>query len=155
LKQAKFPSKSLTRISVCLKRVRGAAAVFKTGLHYQSFCDHSRNFAWVNSKFWRICIRNLSGNCLGVKQCVMQFPQRSITDFLAHASIRGEWVFCSGLFFPHTHTHTLYLATLAPTTTKVDFHGGRRYKKYYKEYKKEGNLGSPRTKKWYGTKNWA
>jgi hypothetical protein len=26
------------------------------GLHdYQSFCDHSRNFAWVNSKFWRIC----------------------------------------------------------------------------------------------------
>jgi hypothetical protein len=30
-------------------------------------------------------------------------------------------------------------ATLAPTTTKVDFHGGRPYKKYYKEYKKEGN----------------
>jgi hypothetical protein len=21
------------------------------GLQYQSFCDHSRNFAWVNSKF--------------------------------------------------------------------------------------------------------
>jgi hypothetical protein len=21
------------------------------GLDYQSFCDHSRNFAWVNSKF--------------------------------------------------------------------------------------------------------
>jgi hypothetical protein len=27
----------------------------KPGLHYQSFCDHSRNFASVNSKFWRIC----------------------------------------------------------------------------------------------------
>ena len=39
----------------------------------------------------------------------------------------------------HIHTYTLYLTTLAPTTTKVDFHGGRRYKKYYKEYKKEGN----------------
>jgi hypothetical protein len=39
----------------------------------------------------------------------------------------------------YIHTYTLYLATLAPTTTKVDFHGGRRYKKYYKEYKKEGN----------------
>ena len=25
------------------------------GLHYQSFCDHSRNFAEVNSAFWRIC----------------------------------------------------------------------------------------------------
>ena len=25
------------------------------GLHYQSFCDHSRNFAQVNSKFRRIC----------------------------------------------------------------------------------------------------
>ena len=23
----------------------------KTGLHYQSFCDHSRNFASVNSMF--------------------------------------------------------------------------------------------------------
>ena len=37
------------------------------------------------------------------------------------------------------YVYTLYLATLAPTTTKVDFHGGRPYKKYYKEYKKEGN----------------
>ena len=39
----------------------------------------------------------------------------------------------------YIHTYTLYLTTLAPTTTKVDFHGGRPYKKYYKEYKKEGN----------------
>ena len=23
----------------------------KSGLHYQSFCDYSRNFAYVNSKF--------------------------------------------------------------------------------------------------------
>jgi hypothetical protein len=27
----------------------------KTGLHYQSFCDHRRYFAKVNSKFWMIC----------------------------------------------------------------------------------------------------
>ena len=39
----------------------------------------------------------------------------------------------------YIYIYTLYLATLAPTTTKVGFHGGRRYKKYYKEYKKEGN----------------
>jgi hypothetical protein len=32
----------------------------KTGLHYQSFCDHSRNFAQINSKFWKICKK-----CLG------------------------------------------------------------------------------------------
>ena len=37
------------------------------------------------------------------------------------------------------YEHTSYLATLAPTTTKVDLHGGRPYKKYYKEFKKEGN----------------
>jgi hypothetical protein len=39
----------------------------------------------------------------------------------------------------HTYIHTLFSDALAPTTTKVDFHGGHRYKKYYKEYKKEGN----------------
>jgi hypothetical protein len=25
--------------------------ILKPGLHYQSFCDHSSNFAYVNSKF--------------------------------------------------------------------------------------------------------
>ena len=30
--------------------------VIKAGLHYyQSFCDHSRNFALVNSEIWTIC----------------------------------------------------------------------------------------------------
>lgn len=31
----------------------------KAGLHYQSFCDHSRNFGKVNSKFWKICKKSL------------------------------------------------------------------------------------------------
>jgi hypothetical protein len=30
----------------------------KTGLHYQSFCDHSRNFAWVILSFERF-VRNV------------------------------------------------------------------------------------------------
>jgi hypothetical protein len=29
----------------------------------------------------------------------------------------------------YIYIYTLYLTTLAPTTTKVDFHGGRPYKK--------------------------
>ena len=37
---------------VCFKGfVRNLLSVIKDGLHYQSFCDHSRNFAKVNSKF--------------------------------------------------------------------------------------------------------
>jgi hypothetical protein len=38
--------------------------------------------------------------------------------------------------------YTLYLTTVAPTTTKVDYHGGgggAQKKKSYREYKKEGN----------------
>ena len=33
-------------------------------LHYQSLCDHSRNFALVNSTFWRICKKCLSNTDL-------------------------------------------------------------------------------------------
>jgi hypothetical protein len=36
----------------------------KPSLHCQSFCDHSRNFALVNSTFWRIC-----------KKCSMELTQ--------------------------------------------------------------------------------
>jgi hypothetical protein len=32
----------------------------KAGLHWQSFCDHSRNFAKINSKPWKICEKCLS-----------------------------------------------------------------------------------------------
>ena len=31
----------------------------KAGLQYQSFCHHSRNFAWVNPKFSIICKKSL------------------------------------------------------------------------------------------------
>jgi hypothetical protein len=40
-------------------------------LHYQSFCDHSRNFAWVIG-----FVRNVSGNCLSVKSV----PQKFVTN---------------------------------------------------------------------------
>jgi hypothetical protein len=40
----------------------------KPGFHYQSFCDHSRNFAKVNSTFWRICKKYLRE--ISVKQWV-------------------------------------------------------------------------------------
>ena len=33
------------------KHYRAADGGQPPGLHYQSFCDHSRNFAQVNSKF--------------------------------------------------------------------------------------------------------
>ena len=33
---------------------------YYTGLRYQRFCDHSRNFALVNFEFWRICKKFLS-----------------------------------------------------------------------------------------------
>jgi hypothetical protein len=41
---------------------------FKSGLQYQSFCDHSRNSGKVNSKFWRIC-----------KKCLLVFNTESVT----------------------------------------------------------------------------
>jgi hypothetical protein len=47
----------------------------KTGLHSQSFCDYSRNFTKVNSKFWRICkkcLRELT-YCLTRSQCPENF----------------------------------------------------------------------------------
>jgi hypothetical protein len=50
----------------------------KPGLHYQSFCDHRRYFAKVNSKFWRICkkvLRKLS-HCLTLSQ----YPQTFLTN---------------------------------------------------------------------------
>jgi hypothetical protein len=47
----------------------------KVGLHYQSFCDHSRNFAWVNSKFWRICKK-----CL--RELTRCLTQSSLKHFL-------------------------------------------------------------------------
>ena len=37
------------------RRENSAKASLKASLHYQSFCDHSRNFASVNSKFGKIC----------------------------------------------------------------------------------------------------
>jgi hypothetical protein len=50
----------------------------KLDLHYQSFCDHCRNFASINSKFWRIwkkCLRELT-QCLTLSQ----FPQTFLTN---------------------------------------------------------------------------
>ena len=38
---------------------------------------------------------------------------------------------------PRSPGYTLYLATLAPTTTKVDFHGGRPYKNITKNIKRK------------------
>jgi hypothetical protein len=37
----------------------------------------------------------------------------------------------------HTYIHTSYLATLAPTTTKVDFHGGVHIKNITKNIKRK------------------
>ena len=37
----------------------------------------------------------------------------------------------------YTVIMTLYLMTLAPTTTKVDFHGGGIHKKIQEEYKRK------------------
>ena len=51
------------------RKIYSLCSIYKADLNYQSFCDHSRNFAWVNSKFWRICnkcsrvnTRSLSSN---------------------------------------------------------------------------------------------
>jgi hypothetical protein len=46
-------------------------------LHYQSYCEHSRNFASVNFKFWRICkkcLRELTW-CLLVTRSEVSFLQ--------------------------------------------------------------------------------
>ena len=45
-------------------------SLFTTVLHYQSFCDHSRDFAWVNSKFLMTNVRNFWGKWLIVKHRV-------------------------------------------------------------------------------------
>ena len=50
----------------------------KFGLHYQSFSDHSRNFAEINSTFCKIgkkCLRELT-QCLTLSQ----FPQTFLTN---------------------------------------------------------------------------
>ena len=47
---------------------------FKSALHNQDFCDHSRNFAEVNSKFRRICKK-----CL--RELIQLFPQTSYKSF--------------------------------------------------------------------------
>ncbi len=38
----------------------------KPGLHYQSFCGHSRNFAYGSSKFERICTKSLRDLILSI-----------------------------------------------------------------------------------------
>jgi hypothetical protein len=45
-------------------------SLFTTVLHYQSFCDHSRDFAWVNSKFLMTNVRNFWEKWLIVKHWV-------------------------------------------------------------------------------------
>jgi hypothetical protein len=46
----------------------------KAGLHYQSFCDHSRNFAWVNSEGL------LEGTDLVLFKTLSQYPQTFLTN---------------------------------------------------------------------------
>jgi hypothetical protein len=50
--------------------------VVKSSSQSQSFCDHSRNFAWRNSKFWRICKK-----CL--RKLWEQLKPRNFTLFFA------------------------------------------------------------------------
>ena len=45
-------------------------ASIKPGLHYQSFCDHSSNFAWVNEGFVR----------MGTDSLLTHFPQTFLTN---------------------------------------------------------------------------
>ena len=49
----------------------GLPSHYKAGLHQQSFCDHSRNFAKVKSKFWRIC-----------KKCLGELTRSTLSKFL-------------------------------------------------------------------------
>jgi hypothetical protein len=64
---------------------------------------------------------------------------KSIMKIVANSIALSPLFEQASLISIYIHIYRLYLATLAPTTTKVDFHGGFPYKKYYKEYKKEGN----------------
>ena len=50
---------------------------------------------------------------------------RPIKRRLMHVGIAKANIFKRSTIY----IYTLYLTTLAPTTTKVDFHGGRPYKK--------------------------
>ncbi len=51
----------------------------KAGLKYQSFCDHSGNFAYVNFRFCRICKKYLRklNQCLTLPS---KFPQTFLTN---------------------------------------------------------------------------
>jgi hypothetical protein len=53
-----------------------------------------------------------------------------------HARRHG-FEFCNRPRLDHAYAYTLYLATLAPTTTKVDFHGGFHIKNITKNIKRK------------------
>jgi hypothetical protein len=46
--------------NICVMHV--LMCILKAGLHYQSFCDHSRNFASEYFIFWMICKKCLKWN---------------------------------------------------------------------------------------------
>jgi hypothetical protein len=66
----------------CSGKVLPALGKLKPGSHYQSSCSHSRNFAWVNSKFWRICKKCL----MELTSCLTLSP--FLQTFLANPSKR-------------------------------------------------------------------
>jgi hypothetical protein len=71
VKQTWFQMSSFKVESQLLNYLKTLFPCFK--VHYQSFCDGSRNFSSVNSKFWRICKK-----CF--RELTIVFPQSFLTN---------------------------------------------------------------------------
>jgi hypothetical protein len=100
----------------------------KAGLHYQSFCDHSRNFAaQVNSTFWRICKKCLRKliQCLTMSH-LTNSAKLTYCDHINFGSVNKPLHFLNGSFWAEYLKPTaLSFSPVFPLVNRM-FSPGRR-----------------------------
>jgi hypothetical protein len=93
----------------------------KAGLHYQSFCDHSRNFAaQVNSKFWRICKKCLRKPIQCLFQIYARKTSRTLNEWRFNLSF--SWVLMLFLNSWRASVIPYYVTTHPPAIQKQHWH---------------------------------